>query len=1147
MTVAEPGKNAKILSPPLDALRAGGKARVAIRVGPDRTWRVRVTDRERGAEVSDEFHRVRPRVWEARLGRSQGLQEGANRIWLLTRRGSGDWKATGRRFVFGIDERDLVRLHGPRGRTTATRARIRIESRKEPEHLQVSLNGKRVEGELHKPREGDHRGALSASHGLRYGENHLTVRAYHPDGGFEVERLAFEVARRHPLAAAGRDRHLIEGHALRLNGMRSRATEELKRLRYRWRVARSPLGSKPRLRHAHRPRPLLRTDVHGTYRLRLTVTQSGSGKAHAKAAPGGQSSTDEVTVAAQVDAPPIGVPIQTLADPRGTPTVCPPSQAPSSDGPGVVVGDQFYRAAGDEPIQLLVLNTATLECLQSTGWDQTPTSLGQLLKTVQGLTTDPAKTVAITSSGTQIAQTALATVNNTLKLVGAEPLSASAVDEPFSVIGSLDGKLGTATANPGLDAQTNPASPGWPSGRGLDLNPGALLGFMTLSAEGSTYSFVSPEHVPFTTRDPDTGGPCVEPLDQTACAGYTLEPPATGGFALLELDAGTASGGTASVWPTNGTGEDLQAQQAFAQRLAQDAADPKTIVLIQSIGRPAATTPAWSLYSKGELTGIAAQIVKLGGTADVFNRLDGTISYSLVGGAGIQGPTAEMASGLPVPCIESATWPECQGQKIGDVVMHATRSPSQLTGLLAKNNNSTYQAIVGGVSGDATNPDDVTGFNHALLQVAYQDPEPGGWPFANETDALKYVAQNVVCEKACTLDDPRQAYYDNAFSSWGDKVNAVASLCYPWDADCNPPRGYKPPSPQPTFDSTIFTQLKGQLAKEFKYVSAVQGFLGAPGSIAGSTLQKIYAADSPQIDIPAIQNQIENVSTSSDDQAASEAWQIMAVAASVAGELLTPAAEEGEIDALGLLSDGYWLGAAIAPGGEGAGAFSALETEAAQLGHTLATQLQDQAEQLGVVGQIIVSDWGKLSAVGGPLQQPVAPAWDINEAAALDSLKLSTTQQIYAALMPAVYEAYQLESAGGRGSNATGTDPWHYRQGRCDENVVAYGEPFNYDESGHSEPRTGAFPMVYDIGGTQSSPKRTAHWWAWGTGRLYTEGSPPRPQPDFHVPSANLTDPLFAPLNGSNSNWGSPGHTGLAMFPSWFWTRTWPQPKVLSC
>ena len=85
--------------------------------------------------------------------------------------------------------------------------------------------------------------------------------------------------------------------------------------------------------------------------------------------------------------------------------------------------------------------------------------------------------------------------------------------------------------------------------------------------------------------------------------------------------------------------------------------------------------------------------------------------------------------------------------------------------------------------------------------------------------------------------------------------------------------------------------------------------------------------------------------------------------------------------------------------------------------------------------------------------------------------------------------------------------------------------------------------MVYDIGGTQQSPKRTPHWWAWGGGSIGAKGF----KRDFHVPLAKLTDPLFAPPNANNDNWNSPNQQGLGMFPSWFWTRNWPHPTVLRC
>jgi hypothetical protein len=121
---------------------------------------------------------------------------------------------------------------------------------------------------------------------------------------YDRETWTVVMRRSRPLAA-GIAKHRAEagGRAVRLDGRGARPTRAGRRLRWSWRMVRKPRGSRARLVGEHRPRPRLRPDVPGRYRLAVSVSEHTRG---ARATRTGPPTMHPLTVVADANTTPLG-------------------------------------------------------------------------------------------------------------------------------------------------------------------------------------------------------------------------------------------------------------------------------------------------------------------------------------------------------------------------------------------------------------------------------------------------------------------------------------------------------------------------------------------------------------------------------------------------------------------------------------------------------------------------------------------------------------------------------------------------------------------------------------------------------------------------------------------------------------------------
>lgn len=244
-----------------------------------------------------------------------------------------------------VEDRESV---GLRVLTKGSAVRAQVRTSHKPVAVSVRLNGRLISRQFAGRASGAPAVALGAGDGVRRGRNRLVVRVRFPSGRRVVQVRRFGVARRAAVPDAGRDRTVNAGDRVRLSAARSRIRDRSK-VRFRWRVVRRPAGSRARLRGRGRARPVLRPDVPGVYRVRLTISNRAGSRRFA-------SRSDVVQISA-VDAQATRAGVFLGTTPFGTSG---PASALSFFG-GSLEGQTFSLGKSGSPVVTFFLDRRTLE------------------------------------------------------------------------------------------------------------------------------------------------------------------------------------------------------------------------------------------------------------------------------------------------------------------------------------------------------------------------------------------------------------------------------------------------------------------------------------------------------------------------------------------------------------------------------------------------------------------------------------------------------------------------------------------------------------------------------------------------------------------------------------------------------------------
>ncbi len=552
-----------------------------------------------------------------------------------------------------------------------------------------------------------------------------------------------------------------------------------------------------------------------------------------------------------------------------------------------------------------------------------------------------------------------------LAKIGAPPLTIGQAESAFSVIGVRGWQAGTAFRNVG--------------GAVGDVD-GNISGYLRLNPVTDRYDFVFSDYVPFDTGSAASGS---QSTIRVGSASFTQSLPAgsSAGFHVLALDSKSLAPQLDEALATNTTGgstgptpADLADQQKLTATL-QGLAGTNALVIIESIGNPGGPkrTPAWAEA--------ASQIVRLGGTSAVFNGLDGTGGYALVGRVGMTDPAAEVSQTL-------------------------SHQPGMLQGLLARARSSDFGPLVADPLGTV---------NDGLVQLVYQTPTAfPGFDSQGQRNAETYIGTKVM--KVCPADaktcDVRSQYYEDYRGSWPTIQNQLLDL-----------KDHCPDGPG--FTTADCQAVRGQLYTEVSDLTRVQHYLGE--------LQKPFgtAQLAALVDLKAIEKEIQtSVAPPPEGVTTSQVFEIMSLIMKLGAFAPPPASNV----AAGL-SASFSIVAYFTRTNGSANLIGPRITEkVSQLGTDAFNRYQAASDQLDTIGRIVASDYGKLTSMAAKVDSDESWRLPPTLGAATDQIRKASVQWFYQSLLPVAYSVVQVGPAPPDG-------PANARDYSCYSSLAGSGHP----------------------------------------------------------------------------------------------------------
>jgi hypothetical protein len=766
-------------------------------------------------------------------------------------------------------------------------------------------------------------------------------------------------------------------------------------VKFSWKLDQRPKNSKAKLSDNNSARTFFRPDVPGLYTVRITVRL--------------RNLSDTFTLDVTATEPGPLVNITTIDTSQGS--------------PATVIGSQTYADPNKGTgLHVVAVDRNTLELVSNQSYQINSTQISQMQSYLATLPTDgsvlvlvslPASAGAIPSTLISPLSTALSPIGGTLPQSWNLGLSnallrtcwSSMINQCYNSVGSHAPQwdllaTGWSDSLTGWNGSFSAIGvPGMVTGsawyddamqRRTPTANGALTGYLTPGAavgggiNSSAYVFVFPDQ--YVTVDTCAGTSCAIQVTGPSLPQSLSCSPTASGMNLMVLDRVTlqtlvcvTATTTAQLYSSM-----LQAASQWASGhffvgpYSTNSLSDRIVVIVQSVGTGQMT---FSQTASGDAgTALLQTIDQLGGTPETFGPAIGcgggtlcnaqTSAYAFVGvagnlpwhGNGVESsPTISTALGI------SAGSPGSQTGRVRAV--------------LARDRYARYTPTSYDPIGTATLD---------LASVVYEPPLP--WPFTDPTDsntpaytcAIQYIADSLGLgaypdfRSAYPITDIDWAFYQPMFVPYPTPSPSCSGL----------------PSPTNEQYSTVQNGLQSEvrwlgnvnlfiedLATPFVDTGSGQNTISQVAANIYSTLQPLTSTDS--------------TSTSWSD--------IFDLTASV-GSVFFP----NESNALGVLaSTGTIALDMMSSSGQGNPAKTII-AEAVQLSTQLYDQTQAHLATLGNLQVILVSDYGKLSAVGN--NTATTYKWtNAATTAAIQALNATTQQSVYSAMLPYKWELVQLK------------------------------------------------------------------------------------------------------------------------------------------
>ena len=1012
-----------LTAPQAYAVKKKLPVRVTVRV-PKGTTKLTVTVGNH--DLSARFRRG-GQVRSVRLDRGDGLRYGANEIFVLADRGKARPVAHARTVYLVRPQNGLVGLQlRPDGAVTAATLKLRkppllsimhlqkpgavarqLEAMHRDRTVRLWLNGRPVTRAIGSSRLTRWTARLSATHGLRYGVNRLRTIVVEPETGrYQVLRRSFVVKRNQPLAAAGWDNYSRVGSHVRLDGRRSRVAGEGERV-LRWTVVSKPRGSKAALRLTNSPRPRLSPDRPGKYVVRLTVGEGAPGKAGARtsAAPARSSDLVEVTVA----------PRQLLLPFTGF--------APAANGKpdGIEVAGTFYPKPSSGDFQWLTLSRSSLtpNGANANNWINNGASgehsFEGLYNALKQMGHDQLVVLARPFNGNATVNTdQVDQFNNVLNLLGAESMTAAeltAGSQQLVVIGIPYSKPGSAWVSR-------------VSGAAKTIFDGWLMPDAVPSSNGDLNFRFQPNRIEFDTEKSSTPTANTMTVNGQSFPA-SLPAGSSGGFQVLLLDPDTFVPLDNQVFSTNSTGNGgspLGGRRAMAEYLRAHESQ-RLHIAVQSIGNVGDFTNAPEEQFVADMNrawiDLSRALSFYGANPDTFNRASGSYAY-------LGGPRLTRAGGA---------------DSSSAVTIDPTTNPPQresgtLSGRAAPTSGGVFEPAI-------ANP--VESPDLKLYDMVFKKPTP--WPLTGAgedaddyADALGYISKNLGAGP-----NIRSTYWKNLEKVYSDEIIKLAGIPYPGNfKTCAGKKsslaGQQKSTSRPTYSREEFCEMSRQLREEFELLDKTKQMFDAyemafsrSGPVQQAELQSLATAIKDALK----PNETEDI-----------LWSVGGFLGNLisAGLVLDP---EGAavLAAWEALVTVYELTRELLGETGGVPVGEQVESKVGELGIDLAKKLEASSDGVERLRQVIVSDWGRLDAVGSVAGKP---GWTVDVPTVKANLTNSAQVFFSSQLLPIPYGVHDLEGTGFNGNptaeNCYTLNYGHTYRGAPETGKLEWMGDFNFQE-----------------------------------------------------------------------------------------------------
>ena len=373
--------------------------------------------------------------------------------------------------------------------------------------------------------------------------------------------------------------------------------------------------------------------------------------------------------------------------------------------------------------------------------------------------------------------------------------------------------------------------------------------------------------------------------------------------------------------------------------------------------------------------------------------------------------------------------------------------PGRLTGVLMRAHDGGYEPMIAAPPrSDGESP-----VNTELIDIAnnvhhdfpaFKDTKGKPVALAHAAAVQKFLGGPAVtglCSAAAPVCDIRKSYYQNYRANWSstqdDLTNAKAKCA-------------KPP-PGSGFTASECEGIRAQLRDEVSMVAKVTQYFGPLG------LQQPFGATG----VSALANLTEISQEINDAVNPPPADNTTSTTLSMIGQILFPTPTTPYPGVFSSLSAAFSLAAYFTKENGSPNLIGPqVTTAASKLGVELADRYQQAGDHLDDLGRLIVSDYGKLTAVASKVDAQPGPGetdWRLgNVGQARDELVLAAKQTIYERLVPLAYPV--MYDLGERISNAR---DW-YCDGHAGYNKHLFADQADGAQFVGRFPATGWSPLI---------------------------------------------------------------------------------------